>query len=470
MGEARGSEARTQASGHGGLLLARFLDQRLDGQACLLAERKVALLAAGSTRLDDLVVELRAVIKSLCHCEEAVLFVADPASVKLLPIGEEDTLNWTASRNTPSEQCYYMAQDRESRTVKVFRNRLPNRTREKADKQPGTARMKLKRKDAEGYVFVLAAPMVDALGRSTGVVRCANRFFGRGLRFFHHDELALLDAIIQSAMPRVATLRGEWLQRSQLRKVTHELKRPLLVIIGAVEAIDTVWKERIKEYKFPDLPFPWFDDVHSWCGIMRSQLLNPDYLAVDSRKIQLRIQPISLLPDILAPIVRWMRVELDARELPVRNSHNFPTISQGTHLLPLLHVDRNMFQQIFFNLLDNAIKYAKPEAPNKFSIEIRSETQPGEFVIWVRDHGVGVNDVEDLNLLFADGVRGVNAWRQDLNGTGYGLWVVKRLVELHHGRIEITKRNDPTEFTLRFPGFLSSPTWNDTTGRQQQLT
>jgi signal transduction histidine kinase len=457
--------------------LGRFLDQRLN-EACTLAGGRVALLAASANRLDDFVEKLREEIRDRCHCEQAVLFVADQSGMKLVPIADGGALEWTASIKTPNERCYSVVQDKNSWTVKVFKSRLPLRVLENASHWTGMCFIRLTRKDASGHIFTLAAPMIDAFGKPAGVVRCANRLCEHAkIRMFHDDDLALLDAMIQSALPRLNTLRGEWSQRNQLRKVTHELKRPLMVIRAAVDSIQKEWNIRARRFHaagFEDLPLPWFDDVQSWCGIMRLQLLNPDYLTVEAKRIQLNITEVSFLPDVLAPIVRWMAGELEVRHLPIRRStppggEEF-TISQGVHALPKLWVDRNMFQQIFFNLLDNAIKYAKPNQPDAFSIEVRSESDLNKFFIRVRDWGIGVEDVDNLDLLFEDGVRGENAWRHDLNGTGYGLWVVRRLVVLHSGTIAITRRKDPTEFTLTFPGSLRSKSWYAAQQREIKYT
>ncbi len=468
--------------------LGRFLDQRLN-DACLLAAGNVALHAARATRLDEFVDKLQVEIRSSCHCEASVLMVANPSGNKLVPVGTEDNLEWIESRRSPSSRAYQVDGDKKTRTIRVFTRRMPVRTEEPSDPKfgwRGLSHLRLTRKTQEGNAFILLTPMIDALGKSAGVARSANRYFQDkrnrqeqesekfegGIRFFHDDDLAILDAILQTALPRIKTLRGEWWQRSQIRKVTHELKRPVVVIGAAIASIEEFWIRRMHQYGFPDLPFHWFEDVKSWGALMRLQLLNPDYLAVESSKVKLKLEPVNFLPDVLAAIVRSMRVELERKELPLKKKGHTDqfTIDQGDSSLPTLYVDKIMFQQIFFNLIDNAIKYAKPNDPDSFSIIVRSQFDYPNYVITFSDYGIGVQDVGNPESLFEDGFRAENAWRHDLNGTGYGLWIVRRLVEFHNGTIRITNKKDPTEFTLTFPASLSDPDWYEKFKRGNKLS
>ena len=91
-------------------------------------------------------------------------------------------------------------------------------------------------------------------------------------------------------------------------------------------------------------------------------------------------------------------------------------------------------------------------------------------MITFQDYGIGVQDVGNPESLFEDGFRAENAWRHDLNGTGYGLWIVRRLVEFHNGTIKITNNKNPTEFTLTFPVSLSDPDWYEKFKRGNKLS
>jgi len=438
--------------------LARYLDRRLD-QICTLTSSRVDLVAARTNNLEDCVYEIRKTIQETCLCQGAIVFSKENSGMQLVPVGDTESLKWE-SRPIPQDQVYDLRKDATSKTVQVFRSGIPRFTMEDPAKHTGLSHMILDLPTAIKRIFVATVPMVQGDGKSLGVVRCVNRIQGKQFRFFHDDDVARIDAALQSAIPRIQAARAEWERRHRLRKVTHELKRPLSVIFAAIESIEEEWNDRRRQYGFADLPFPWFDDVKSWNQIMQFQVKNPDYLSVSARKIHLRVEPVKLVPEVVAPIVRWMGLELNRRKLPLRRGSDW-TIDQGNSLsVDPIHVDRNMFQQIFFNLLDNAIKYAKPDQPNRFKIEMRYElTKEGGVIISFRDWGIGVEEVDDPNLLFEDGVRATNAYRHDLNGTGYGLWVVRRLVELHQGTITITNKSNPLVFKMKFPPSIKIGNW-----------
>jgi light-regulated signal transduction histidine kinase (bacteriophytochrome) len=98
--------------------------------------------------------------------------------------------------------------------------------------------------------------------------------------------------------------------------------------------------------------------------------------------------------------------------------------------LPQVWCDRDLIQQVFANLLDNAVKYTRPRP--KAIIEVGTGTADGERYIFVRDNGVGF-DMGYARKLFGVFQR---LHRQDeFEGTGVGLATVSRIIERHGGRI-----------------------------------
>jgi signal transduction histidine kinase len=109
--------------------------------------------------------------------------------------------------------------------------------------------------------------------------------------------------------------------------------------------------------------------------------------------------------------------------------------------------DERLLRHILTNLLSNAVKYSPAGSPVDF--EIRREDR--EAVCVIRDRGIGIPE-PDREWLFDAFHRGRNVG--DRPGTGLGLTIVKRCVELHGG--QITLQNAPgggTEFLVRLPIF-----------------
>ncbi|HUS35834.1 MAG TPA: ATP-binding protein [Verrucomicrobiae bacterium] len=109
--------------------------------------------------------------------------------------------------------------------------------------------------------------------------------------------------------------------------------------------------------------------------------------------------------------------------------------------------DERLLRHIFTNLLSNALKYSSQGAPIDFEV-----TREGsEAVFAVRDRGIGIPEA-DREWLFEPFHRGRNV--ENRPGTGLGLTIVKRCVELHGGRISVQSEvGRGAEFTVRLPLF-----------------
>lgn len=98
--------------------------------------------------------------------------------------------------------------------------------------------------------------------------------------------------------------------------------------------------------------------------------------------------------------------------------------------------DRAQMAQVLRNLIDNALKYGKPDRPVHVTLET-SET--GWILIAVRDEGEGI-DPEHLPRLTERFYRADTSRSRAAGGTGLGLSIVKHIVERHRGRFDITSR------------------------------
>ena len=108
-----------------------------------------------------------------------------------------------------------------------------------------------------------------------------------------------------------------------------------------------------------------------------------------------------------------------------------------------LYGDRLRLVEVFQNLIDNAVKFASTvPAPR---IEIIAERVEGEIVIRVRDNGIGI-DPRHQHKLFGL----FEKLQPEIEGTGIGLALVKRIIDVHDGRIWIDSAGPGQGTTVSF--------------------
>jgi len=137
--------------------------------------------------------------------------------------------------------------------------------------------------------------------------------------------------------------------------------------------------------------------------------------------------------------------EIANRQAEFLRSAGFEVDIQVNADLPQMSFDKAAIEQMLLNLLENAMKYSDT---TKY-VAIRLFQQEGAIALEVADTGTGIPD-EDVDKIFEQFYRGSNA--SEKGGYGLGLFLVKRVVEAHHGRIEVTTAsNRGTTFRVTFP-------------------
>ena len=107
--------------------------------------------------------------------------------------------------------------------------------------------------------------------------------------------------------------------------------------------------------------------------------------------------------------------------------------------------DRKLLKNIIFNLTTNAIKFSDEGAP----LELRSKITNDTMQVTIKDKGIGISE-DDLGHLYSSFYRGRNA--MNIQGTGLGLHIVKRYVELLSGTIELkSKLGEGSTFCITIP-------------------
>jgi len=199
--------------------------------------------------------------------------------------------------------------------------------------------------------------------------------------------------------------------------MSHELRTPLNAIIGFSQVLKQQMYGPLNE-KQAD----YVDDVLS-SGQHLLTLINDilDLAKVEAGRMEL--QPSTFeLPELLENAASMVR------ERATRQGTGLTVATDKS--VGAMEGDERKVKQILFNLLSNAVKFT----PSGGTVTLAARAADGQVVISVRDTGIGIS-AEDQEKIFEEFYQVGNSRTQE--GTGLGLALTRRLVELHHGRLAV---------------------------------
>jgi PAS domain S-box-containing protein len=226
------------------------------------------------------------------------------------------------------------------------------------------------------------------------------------------------------------------LKTSFVSMVSHEFRTPLEVIVSSADILDR-YLDRLTGEERAEYLGAIQHAVKRMAGMMEDVLLLGRF---ESHRQQFR-------PDDLH-LTAWCRRLAD--EIRSATAGRCPIELTLDESIPLARADENLLRHILTNLLSNAVKYSLPGSP----VRLRLERDGCDAVFRVEDSGVGIPSA-DQPRLFESFHRGHNT--AEIPGTGLGLVIVKRSIELHGGRIEFSSEEGKgTTFIVRLPVFNES--------------
>ncbi|MEZ5387008.1 MAG: ATP-binding protein [Prosthecobacter sp.] len=277
-----------------------------------------------------------------------------------------------------------------------------------------------------------------------GVVRCRNRKsgMGRGPKMFTDDDAAALDALLQAALPQLELLLDQEFRQQSLRRLLHEFNVPNNAVRHCVQRIERDLK---KQGRDPHACFSqdFLKDIWDYTELIGRQLQNADLYGVELREIRPNFEHTDLYTDVVAPAVNHVNGLLKLSNL---DPHSIQYRLLG---FPKLWVDRIQLQQVFFNLLANAIKYS--DGPENFRVEITGGIDASRhFIVWFSDYGPGIQE-EDRDRIFEPGWRSADAKEKNIAGHGLGLSIVRDIITAHGATIRLVRAHKPTRFAIALP-------------------
>ena len=250
-----------------------------------------------------------------------------------------------------------------------------------------------------------------------------------------NDEIgklaATIDGMLQSLDEAHQRLQASSAaQRRFLADASHELRRPLTIALSSLDVLARVGAGD------PEFTTSTLQDIHAELERMARTVTQLLAIArADSGRV------VDDRPVLVADSVRDAVAQLKPRAGRVQI--NEPAIGAIEDAVVL--GSKEELDQVFLNLLDNAVKYT----PDNGNVSVTGSAQDGEVAVLVRDTGMGISDT-DLPYVFERFYRGDVARKQE--GTGLGLAIVDHYVRQHGGRVLVDSRvGEGTSFTVYLP-------------------
>jgi CheY-like chemotaxis protein/anti-sigma regulatory factor (Ser/Thr protein kinase) len=233
--------------------------------------------------------------------------------------------------------------------------------------------------------------------------------------------------------------RANSLKSEFLANMSHELRTPLNAIIG--------FSELLLDPGFGTLNDDqrgYASDIHA-SGRHLLGLINDilDLSKIEAGKMHLAREVFEVGP-VAEEAVALLRVEAARKGLTLQTRLDHPD--------DRLDADRSKVKQILSNLLSNAVKFTP--AAGRVTLAVRRAGEAALFV--VEDTGIGIRP-EDQERIFEAFTQVDGSLARQYQGTGLGLTLVRRFVELHGGRLSLESEPDRgSRFLVEIPGLLGS--------------
>lgn len=231
------------------------------------------------------------------------------------------------------------------------------------------------------------------------------------------------------------------LQRQFVSTASHEFRTPLAIIDSSVQRL-----MRSKNKLTPDVLEARTTRIRDAVKVM-SDLMESTLSAasMDSGAVKMTLAPCDLRAIITAVCDRQKdmkddrKIRFDPGDIPDR-----------------IESDQSILNQIFTNLLANAVKYSSDGS----EIKITGRREGNDVAVLVRDHGIGI-DEDDLPKMFTRFFRAKTS--TGIAGTGIGLNLVKTLVEMQGGSVSVESvKGEGSTFSVRLP--INGPSHKELTG------
>jgi len=280
--------------------------------------------------------------------------------------------------------------------------------------------------------FIMGSLFIHQLAKPLQRLTAAARQIASGnlsepIQIHAQDELGQLAAAFNHMAASLQ--RSEQLRRNMIADIAHELRNPLAIIQGNLEAM----MDKVVPATAENLT-----SVHEET-LLLNRLVNDlrELALAEAGELKL-VKRVTNLADLIRSIMSSVQAQLEEQGINL--------VTEIPEELPQVEIDPDRIGQVLLNLLDNARRHT----PKGGKITVTAVEVDSQIQVSVSDSGPGIAP-KDLPYIFDRFWRGEGALRKD-GGTGLGLAIAKQLVETHGGRIWAESQlNQGTTFTFTLP-------------------
>jgi signal transduction histidine kinase/ligand-binding sensor domain-containing protein/DNA-binding response OmpR family regulator len=219
--------------------------------------------------------------------------------------------------------------------------------------------------------------------------------------------------------------------------ISHEFRTPLSLILGPIEELQKGKNLTFKERKYVNII------QQNGTRLLRLVTQIMDLSKLEDGVLRLEVSQGDIC-DTLHSIIDSFYFVAEKKYISLRVNSELKSF--------IGYFDKDKIEKIAYNLLNNAFKYTDPGKDVEVNIRfIRDLKQKQAVQFAIKDTGIGISSAE-IDNIFQQYYRVQNNYTQNVFGTGIGLSLVKKLVELHHGHLEVeSEEGIGTTFTVTIP-------------------
>lgn len=225
-----------------------------------------------------------------------------------------------------------------------------------------------------------------------------------------------------------------------LHIASHQLRTPLTSMRGLLEMQAHGDFEKLTEEKRKAIQKDMLSGVNQLNNIVNDLL---DAMELEGGNLNFKLEQIQA-EDVIEEAIKTLKFNYEKKGLKL-------IFEKPANPMPKMECDAEYLRQVFLNIIDNAEKYTREGGTT-----IRIAKKAKNIEVTFTDTGIGI-DPEERSKLFGKFVRGSRSQNIHTDGTGLGLFIIKKIVEEHHGRVLLESEGVGKGTTFRVILPISQP-------------